>query len=108
VDEVLAHATAQGVRVIWIGLPSMGDGRVRTGAVIQNRAFYRQTLARQTDYLSTEALLGPLSLPFQRTYGGPDAPQVSLRAGDGIHFSQAGLEKIRQALLDHIEKGVQP
>ncbi len=100
VDAILSYAVAHGVRVLWIGLPSMRDGRVHDGAVLQNQIFAQRALAYGTDYLATEGLIGPLSLPFQR-YLGTDTAQ-SLRAADGIHFTPAGLHRIKQAVLEHL------
>jgi hypothetical protein len=101
VDEVLNHAKARGVRVIWVGLPSMRDGRVRDGAIVQNYVFSERARAHGTDYLATEGLIGPLSLPFKRTLD-ETPPVLDLRAADGIHFTPAGLRKISTALLAHI------
>lgn len=101
VDEVLQYAKAHSVRVIWVGLPSMRDGRVRDGAIVQNYVFSERARAHRTDYVATEGIIGPLSLPFKRYLDGAQ-PVLDLRAADGIHFTAAGLKKISEALLAHI------
>lgn len=108
VDEILSAARERGVKVIWIGLPAMREGRVMQGAVVQNQVFYSRAKAWGTDYLATEPLIGALSEPFQKFMPDASGQPVNLRAGDGIHFTPAGLHRIKQALLDHIEQGVRP
>lgn len=108
VDEILSAARERGVKVIWIGLPAMREGRVLQGAVVQNQVFYSRARAWGTDYLATEPLIGALSEPFQKFMPDASGQPVNLRAGDGIHFAPAGLNRIKQALIDHIDKEVRP
>ena len=108
VDEILSAARARDVKVIWVGLPSMREGRVLQGAVVQNQVFYHRAKAWGTDYLATEPLIGALSEPFQKFMLDASGQPVNLRAGDGIHFAPAGLQRIKQALLSHIEEGIRP
>ena len=108
VDEILSAAKQRGVKVIWVGLPAMREGRVQQGAVVQNQIFYSRAKAWGTDYLATEPLIGVLSEPFQKFMPDASGQPVNLRAGDGIHFAPAGLHRIKQALLDHIEEGLRP
>lgn len=103
VDEILTFAASRNVAVIWVGLPSMGDRRLHTGAAIQNRIFYTQSKIHQTDYLAIEPLIGLTSLPFSKS-NNPLGKRVVLRAGDGVHFSIAGLQLIKQSLLAHLGK----
>lgn len=108
VDEILSAARSRGVKVIWVGLPAMREGRVQQGAVVQNQIFYSRAKAWGTDYLATEPLIGVLSEPFQKFMLDEAGQAVNLRAGDGIHFAPAGLHRIKQALLNHIEEEVRP
>lgn len=108
VDEVLAAAVERQVRVIWVGLPSMQDGRIRDGAVLQNHIFHARATQWRTDYLATEPLIGLLSEPFQKFKNKEDGQRVNLRANDGIHLTPSGLRLINQALLAHIEQARQP
>ncbi len=93
VDEILSAAKAHQVYVLWIGLPSMKEERLHTGASIQNAVFHQRSLAFGTDYLSTEPLIGYVNKPYER---------AALRSGDGIHFTGQGLHKIKQAVLDQL------
>jgi hypothetical protein len=108
VDEVLAAAVQRQVRVIWVGLPAMQDGRLKDGAVLQNHIFYARAAEWRTDYLATEPLIGLLSEPFQKFKRKEDGQRVNLRANDGIHLTPSGLRLINQALMDHIEQGHRP
>ena len=108
VDEILSAARSRGVKVIWVGLPAMREGRVQQGAVVQNQIFYSRAKAWGTDYLATEPLIGVLSEPFQKFMLDEAGQAVNLRAGDGIHFAPAGLRRIQQALLNHIEGEIRP
>lgn len=108
VDEVVAAAAERKVRVIWMGLPSMREGRVRDGAILQNHIFHARAKNWGTDYLATEPLIGTLSEPFQKFKRGPDGQAVNFRAEDGIHMTPSGLRVVKEALLDHIQKAAQP
>jgi len=108
VDEILAHATQHQVRVIWVGLPAMREDRLQRGVVVLNHVFHDRAQAFGTDYLATEPLIGVASLPFQKYQRDATGQSVSLRTEDGTHFTPAGLRKITQALVQHLEKASQP
>jgi hypothetical protein len=108
VDEILAHAVQRQVRVIWVGLPAMREDRLQRGVVVLNHVFHDRAQAFGTDYLSIEPLIGVASLPFQKYQRDATGQSVSLRTEDGTHFTPAGLHKITQALVQHIEKADQP
>lgn len=108
VDEILAAASRRQVRVLWLGLPAMPDGRLRDGAVIQNRVFHERAKAWRTDYLATEPLVGKLSEPVRRHEEDEQGQRVNLRAQDGVHFAPAALRRIRDALLTHLDKAKTP
>ena len=108
VDEILAHAVQKQVRVIWVGLPSMRDELLQRGAAVSNQVFHNRAQAFGTDYLSTEPLIGIVSMPFQKYLREENGQQLNLRSEDGTHFTAIGLHKIKQALVTHIEKAFQP
>lgn len=108
VDEILAAAARHQVRVVWMGLPAMPDGRLREGAMIQNRIFHERAKAWRTDYLATEPRVGRLSEPLRRHEVDDKGQSVQLRAQDGIHLAPAALRRVRDALLAHIEQARSP
>ena len=108
VDEVVAAAVERKVRVIWMGLPSMREGRIREGAMLQNHIFHARAKNWGTDYLATEPLIGTLSEPFKKFKQQEGGQTVNFRAEDGIHMTPSGLRVIKQALLTHIEQAARP
>jgi lysophospholipase L1-like esterase len=108
VDEVLAAAARRQVRVVWLGLPALPEGRLHQGAVVMNRVFHERARAWRTDYLATEPLVGKLSDPVSRYTVDASGEAVALRTPDGIHFTPTGLRRLRDALLAHIDKAAVP
>ena len=108
VDEILANAKQHQVRVLWVGLPAMREDRLQRGAGVLNQIFHDRAQAFGTDYLATEPLIGLTSLPFQKYKRDETGQSVSLRAEDGTHFTAAGLHRIQQAVVEHLEKAFQP
>jgi len=104
VDEILGFAVQNQVRVIWLGLPAMRDEPLQRGAVVSNHVFFNRAQAFGTDYLSTEPLIGLVSLPFKKSMPDAQGRPLNLRGEDGTHFTPAGLHQIKQALVAHIEK----
>lgn len=106
VDEILAAAAQRHVRVVWLGLPSMREGRVKDGAILINQVLHSRVKAWGADYLSTEALIGVLSAPFQKFKPDEKGQTINLRADDGVHLTPTGLRLIQQALQNHIDQAV--
>ncbi len=104
VDEVLDFATAQGIRVIWIGLPVMREERIQQGARIENRIFQEETRKYKFDYLPTEDLLGSLDEPYKKFVEDPKKGKLVVRADDGIHFTTLGLRMISARVEELIRK----
>ncbi len=104
VDEILANAVQNQVRVIWLGLPAMRDELLHRGASVSNHVFHDRAQAFGTDYLATEALIGWVSLPFKKFMPDENGLPINLRTEDGIHFTPSGQHRIKQALVAHIEK----
>ena len=106
VDEILANAVQNQVRVIWLGLPAMREETLQRGAMVSNHVFHDRAQAFGTDYLATEPLIGLVSLPFKKFMRDENGLSINLRGEDGTHFTPAGLNKIKQALVAHIEKAL--
>eukprot|EP01034_Spumella_vulgaris_P044348 gene44348-55153_t len=99
VDEILSAAAQRQVRVIWLGLPSMREGRIREGAALQNRIFQARAKTWGMDYLATEPLIGKLSEPFQKFIIDEAGHALNLRAEDGIHMTPAGHSAMKRLSL---------
>jgi hypothetical protein len=104
VDEVLDFAAAQGLRVIWIGLPVMREDRIQQGARIENKIFQEETKKYKFDYLPTEDLLGSLDQPYKKYIDDPKKGKVVVRADDGVHFTSTGLRMISSRVEELLRK----
>ncbi|WP_018604377.1 SGNH/GDSL hydrolase family protein [Uliginosibacterium gangwonense] len=100
VREVLAFCKERNVDVIWVGLPNMRDGRVKQGAIVENKVFQEEALQYGFDYFPTEHLVGSLDMPFQKQIDDPVKGKVVVRADDGIHFTPTGLRLISSPLVE--------
>lgn len=100
VREVLAFCKEHNVDVIWVGLPNMRDGRVKQGAIVENKVFQEEALQYGFDYFPTEQLVGSLDMPFQKQIDDPVKGKVVVRADDGIHFTPTGLRLISSPLIE--------
>lgn len=102
VVEVLQFARDHQVNIIWIGLPSMRNERVRQGALLQNWIFYEETRKFGFIYLPTDDLLGSPEHPFKKYIDDPIQGHIVVRSEDGVHFKPEGLALIKQRLLASI------
>lgn len=100
VTEVLRFANERNIRVVWIGLPSMKNERVKKGAIIQNRIFREECARFNSTFLDTEEMLGRLDQPFSKYIPDETKGQVLVRAEDGTHFTPHGLRLIAGKLVE--------
>ena len=103
VSEICEFAKEKKVHLIWIGLPTMKEKRVRSGAIVQNPIFRDNMKRHGFDFISTEALIGHLDQPYVRSMPDETGKKINLRADDGIHFSPQGLQKIAAAVIKTID-----
>ena len=102
VKEVLDYASTHKVKIIWIGLSSMRDDRLRKGAVIQNKVFREEMNSYGFTYISTEDLFGDLDHPFKNYIYDAGGKEMVVRASDGTHYSPQGLRMITNKLVNVI------
>ena len=103
VSEICEFAKEKKVHLIWIGLPTMKEKRVHSGATVQNPIFRDNMKRYGFDFVSTEALIGHLDQPYVRFMTDESGKKINLRADDGIHFSPQGLQRIAAAVLKTID-----
>ena len=103
VSEICEFAKEKKVHLIWVGLPTMKDKRVHSGATVQNPIFRDNMKRYGFDFVSTEALIGYLDQPYVRYTTDDTGKKINLRADDGIHFSPQGLQRIASAVLKAID-----
>ncbi|BDW12266.1 hypothetical protein PSHI8_23500 [Polynucleobacter sp. SHI8] len=104
VEDVLKFAKENQAHVIWVGLPNMGEERLRTGAMIQNRVFKKETHKYSYQYVPTDVLLGPLDQPYKAYIKDPAKGDILMRASDGIHFTPTALRLISQQVVQAVQQ----
>lgn len=104
VDEVLDFAVANGMRVIWIGLPAMREERIAQGAKIENRIFRDEMEKYRFEYLPTEDFLGSLDDPYTKYIDDPQKGKLAVRLDDGVHFTSLGLRMISSRVDELLRK----
>jgi hypothetical protein len=104
VEDVLKFAKDNQAHIIWIGLPNMGEERLRTGAVIQNKVFLKETQKYNYQYVPTDNLVGPLDNPYKAYIKDPVKGDLLMRASDGIHFTPTALRLISQQVVQAVQQ----
>ncbi len=104
VDEVLDFAASSGIRVIWVGLPSMREERIKQGAIIENRIFQGEVQKYNFEYMPTEDFLGSLDNPYTKYIEDPRKGRLAVRLDDGVHFTSLGLRLISSRVDELLRK----
>jgi hypothetical protein len=104
VEDVLKYAKDNQAHIIWVGLPNMGEDRLRTGAVIQNRVFKKETQKYSYQYVPTDNLVGPLDQPYKAYIKDPVKGDLLMRGSDGIHFTPTALRLISQQVVQAVQQ----
>jgi hypothetical protein len=104
VEDLLKFAKNHGAQIIWVGLPNMGEERLRTGAIIQNRVFKGETQKYNYQYVSTEEMIGRLDQPYKAYIKDPIKGDLLMRGSDGIHFTPTALRLISQSVVQAVQQ----
>jgi hypothetical protein len=104
IDTFVAMLRAKGAMVYWLGLPKMRSPEYDQH-VAGIEAFYAERMAALgVPYLPVTDLTVDETGQFNAYLAdGPDHAQRLMRAGDGIHMSMAGYERISAPLAQRIE-----
>ena len=104
VDALVAALRAKGAMVYWVGLPKMRAPEYDR-QVAEMNAFYAERMAALgAPYLPTTALSVDEAGQFNAYLAdGPDGATRLMRAGDGVHMSMAGYERISAPLVARIQ-----
>ncbi len=105
VGTIMREATAAGAHVLWLGLPIMASPAFSAKVARINAIYAAEAGAhRGVNFLATWSL-------FANAHGGyaaylPDASGhlVLMRNPDGIHFSEAGDDRLATALVGAMER----
>ena len=104
VEDLLKFAKNHGAQIIWVGLPNMGEERLRTGAIIQNRVFKGETQKYNYQYVSIEEMIGRLDQPYKAYIKDPIKGDLLMRGSDGIHFTPTALRLISQSVVQAVQQ----
>jgi len=104
VEDLLKFAKDHGAQIIWVGLPNMGEERLRTGAIIQNRVFKGETQKYNYQYVSTEEMIGRLDQPYKAYIKDSIKGDLLMRGSDGIHFTPTALRLISQRVVQAVQQ----
>jgi hypothetical protein len=105
IDKMLKSAISMKASVVWLGIPSLRDGRADKEAKEKN-ALYASAVAALNDptvrYVDPWRIKPEGEDPFS-TYGpGEDGKLIALRTPDGSHFTPAGYDLLGAYLYPKI------
>jgi uncharacterized protein len=108
IDAVLAPLRAARVPVIWVGLPVMKNARLSSAMLSINGIFQERVERAGQTYLDIWDQFSDDTGAY--TPLGPDiAGDIQrMRAGDGVHFTKAGSQKLAFFVQQEISKALQP
>lgn len=111
VATLMDQLEAPGRLVIWTGQPVMEGADLSEKMALMND-IYRQEAEKRwwVEYLDTWSLMADANGRYAAYLPGPDGRATLMRAGDGIHLSRAGGDRMAQAALELIlrEAGLAP
>jgi uncharacterized protein len=101
VDEILSESQGAGARVVWVGMPPMGDPDLDAAMVTENAIFERQTDSfAGTLYVSSTSVLGNASGDYEAGITDASGQSVELRTPDGVHLTPAGAGLLAGVVID--------
>lgn len=93
---------AQGASVVWIGLPVMREATYDRQVQGLNRFFAGLMAELDVPFIDTRALAADGNGRFATHLEGPDGTPFLARAGDGIHMSGKGYQRLTAALATQL------
>lgn len=100
VEQAIEISTTAGASVVWIGLPIMRSGKFSQTARTLN-AFYSEACAKHpsADYVDGYALFSDPGGKYSAYLVDSAGENQTMRAGDGIHFTDHGGDRVAEAIL---------
>jgi len=107
-DDTIATLKSKGVPVFWVGLPPIRGARSSTDVVFLNDLFKARAEKAGITYI--DVWDGFVDEGGRFAQQGPDFEgQIRrLRAGDGVHFTQAGARKLAHYVEKEIRRAMTP
>ncbi|WP_164157387.1 SGNH/GDSL hydrolase family protein [Sandarakinorhabdus rubra] len=95
---------AQGATVVWIGLPVMRNPAYDADIARLNRFFAGLMARLDVPFVETRALAADARGQFTTHLEGPDGTRFLARAGDGIHMSGKGYQRLTAGLATQLRR----
>lgn len=107
IDDAMNAMKARGVPVFWVGLPSQRSPRATADALFLNDLYRGR--AEKAGIVYVDIWDGFVNEAGKFTIFGPDfeGQNRRLRAGDGVHFTKAGAQKLAHYVDREIKRAVQ-
>ena len=102
VDEVIALAEQSAVRLVWVGQPAMRSGDLdRKMAILDSIYAEEAALHPVARYIDTRSIFGP---HYDAYVTDADGVSVRMRTDDGVHFTNAGYDRLGRSVLDEVRQ----
>src|SRR5271169_6650273 len=104
IDDTIAALKTAGVPIFWVGLPPLRGGRVAADVPFLNDLY--RSRADKAGIVYVDVWDGFVDEDGRFAQSGPDFEGQTrrLRAGDGVHFTQAGARKLAHFVDREIER----
>jgi uncharacterized protein len=102
VGGLMDQVTADGTTLFWVGIPPMRNTeRFDTRYKLINEILKTEAEKRpgKVVFVDIESVLSPFGGGYADYLENPDGTVVQVRAGDGIHFTRAGGDRIAAAVI---------
>jgi hypothetical protein len=105
VEQMLAVLVVPGRTVYWVGAPTLQDARQEAGAHAASEVA-REVVTRHTDvvYVDAHAIFAGPDGRYTASFDGPDGRKVVVRAGDGVHFTPEGGQRLADAVFNSLDQ----
>ena len=105
VEQAVEISTSAGASVVWIGMPIMRSGKFSETARTFN-AFYSDACADRpgADYVDGYGLFSDPVGKYSAYLVDSAGENQTMRAGDGIHFTEHGGDRIAEAVVEVLLK----
>jgi hypothetical protein len=106
VAEMMAEATAAGARVLWVGMPPMGDPSFSSDMATLNALYLANANRHKPDvaFFPSWTVLGTAHGQFEQGPPGPDGQDNPWRAPDGVHITPQGADVLASAVVTNLRQ----
>jgi uncharacterized protein len=108
IDDTIATLKAKGVLVFWVGLPPIRGTRSTSDVVFLNDLYKARAEKAGVTYIDVWDGFVDEGGRFMQQGPDFDGQTRRLRAGDGVHFTQAGARKLAHYVEKEIRRAMTP